>query len=232
MARSWVLKFLVDGLSVRSFLWLHALSLFSPHSSIKTIHQPFPSSSTYSSRQPISFPNNSTLTPSLTHWPPLTNTQAQPLPLRAPAPHILQHPIPLRQPIQTIVPFAHRPDEPAQRVDLVLARVAPVLVDFADGDLHRGVVLRFDDAVGRGAFAGDVAGWWEMRGVVVSRLWFWEGLGGEGGWAVGSGGWGKGGLRDGTYRSTSSPLSFSMFAVDWGGSERVVLWLRVLWSTR
>lgn len=79
-------------------------------------------------------------------------------PLRAPTPHILHQPIPLRQPIQTIVPFAHRPHKPAQSVHLVLPRVAPVLVHFADGDLHRGMVFRFDDAVRRGAFAGDVAG--------------------------------------------------------------------------
>lgn len=40
---------------------------------------------------------------------------------------------------------------------MVLARVPPVFVHFADGDLHRGVVFGFDDAVGGGAFAGDVA---------------------------------------------------------------------------
>jgi hypothetical protein len=39
---------------------------------------------------------------------------------------------------------------------VVLAGVAAVLVDFGDAELHGGVVLGFDDAVGGGAFAGDV----------------------------------------------------------------------------
>lgn len=98
------------------------------------------------------------LTLILTHahtFPPSENTL---LPLRTPTPHILHQPVPLRQPIQTVVALAHGPHEPAQRVDLVLPRVAAVLVDLADGDLHRGVVFGFYDAVGRGAFAGDVAG--------------------------------------------------------------------------
>jgi hypothetical protein len=77
--------------------------------------------------------------------------------LAAPAPHVLQQPVPLAQPVQRIVALAHRAHEAAQCVDLVLARVAAVLVHFADGDLHRGVVLGFDDAVGGAAFAGDVA---------------------------------------------------------------------------
>ena len=95
------------------------------------------------------------LTHTHTHISPSENTL---LPLRTPTPHILHQPVPLRQPIQTVVALAHGPHEPAQRVDLVLPRVAAVFVDFADGDLHRGVVLSFYDAVGRGAFAGDVAG--------------------------------------------------------------------------
>ncbi len=96
-----------------------------------------------------------------THCPP-------PSPLRTPAPHILHQPVPLRQPVQTVVALAHRPHEPAQRIDLVLPRVPAVLVDLADGDLHRSVVFGFDDAVRRGAFAGDVAGrgdW--LAGVVL-----------------------------------------------------------------
>jgi hypothetical protein len=40
---------------------------------------------------------------------------------------------------------------------VVLAGVAAVLVDFGDGQLHRGVVFGLDDAVGCRAFAGDVA---------------------------------------------------------------------------
>ena len=81
-----------------------------------------------------------------------------PLPHPAPTPHILQQPIPLCQPIQRIIPLTHSPHEAAQGIDLVLARVAAVLIDFADGDLNGGVVFSFDDAVGCAAFTGDVAG--------------------------------------------------------------------------
>jgi hypothetical protein len=77
--------------------------------------------------------------------------------LAAPTPHVLQQSIPLTQPIQRIITLAHRAHEAAQRIDLVLARVASVFVHLADGDLHRGVVFGFDDAVGGAAFAGDVA---------------------------------------------------------------------------
>lgn len=79
------------------------------------------------------------------------------LSLPTPTPHSLDQPIPLAQPIQTIVPFTHRSHEAAQRVDLVLARVPPVLVHFAHRYLYGGVVLGFDDATGGRAFAGDVA---------------------------------------------------------------------------
>ena len=103
------------------------------------------------------------------------------LPLRTAAPHALDQPIPLRQPVQTVVALAHGAHEAAQGVDLVLARVAAAVVDFADGDLHRGVVLGFDDAVRRRAFAGDVAG---LGWVGLTR-----GEGGRGG-KEGSGGQG------------------------------------------
>jgi len=78
-------------------------------------------------------------------------------PLATSAPHILQQPIPLTQPIQRIIALAHRAHEAAQRIYLVLASVAAVLVDFADRNLYRGVVFGFDDAVGGAALAGDVA---------------------------------------------------------------------------
>ena len=103
------------------------------------------------------------------------------LPLRAPTPHILQQAISLRQPVQTVVALAHRADEAAQRVDLVLARVAAVLVHLADGNLHRGVVFGFDDPVGRGAFAGDVAGGGGVSRGVLRGV---EGGWGGGAWAV------------------------------------------------
>ncbi len=71
------------------------------------------------------------------------------------------------------------------------------------------MVFGFDDAVGRGAFAGDVAGF-VLAGVVLR---------GGGGSGRGVGNWrmGKGKEEEDeggkTYRSTSSPLSFSMIAV-------------------
>ena len=80
------------------------------------------------------------------------------LPLTAPTPHILQQAVSLRQPVQAIVALAHGAHKPAQRVDLVLARVPPVLVYFANGYLHRCVVFGFDDPVCSGAFARHVAG--------------------------------------------------------------------------
>ena len=64
-------------------------------------------------------------------------------------------------------PSPHRPHEATQRIHLVLARVPAVLVHFADGDLHGGVVFGFDDAVCRAAFAGDVAG---RRGGELVRI--------------------------------------------------------------
>ena len=79
------------------------------------------------------------------------------LSLATPPPHALQQPNPLRHPVKAIVALAHRAHEAAERVHLVLARVPAVLVHFADGDLHAGVVFGFDDAVRRAAFAGDVA---------------------------------------------------------------------------
>jgi len=75
---------------------------------------------------------------------------------RLSSPDTLQEPIPLRQSVQAVVSLGTAAHEPAQRVDLVLAGVATVLVNLAHGDLHRGVVFGFDDAVGGGAFAGDV----------------------------------------------------------------------------
>lgn len=77
------------------------------------------------------------------------------LPLRTP--HSLQQPIPLRQPIQTIIALPATPNEPTQRIHLVLARVPAVLVDLADGDLHARVIFGFDDTVCGRALAGDVA---------------------------------------------------------------------------
>lgn len=78
------------------------------------------------------------------------------LSLAACAPDVLQQTITLRQSVQGIVALAHGPYESAQGVDLVLARVSAVLINLADGDLDRCVVLGLDDAVGGAALAGDV----------------------------------------------------------------------------
>jgi hypothetical protein len=67
--------------------------------------------------------------------------------LTAPAPHSLQETILLCQPVQRIVALAHGAYEAAKSISLVLARVSSILVHEADGKLHRGVVLSFDDAV-------------------------------------------------------------------------------------
>lgn len=82
------------------------------------------------------------------------------------APDTLEEPILLRKSVEGVVALGARSHEAAERVDLVLAGVAAVLVDFADADLHRCVVLSPDDAVGRAALAGDVAG----RVMLVSLL--------------------------------------------------------------
>jgi len=75
---------------------------------------------------------------------------------RARTPNTLQEAVFLRQPVQRVVALSPRPHKPAQRIHLVLARVPSVLVDLAHGDLDRGVVLGFDDAVCGGTFAGDI----------------------------------------------------------------------------
>lgn len=72
-------------------------------------------------------------------------------------PDILQVTIPLRQSVQRIVRLAARAHKAAQSVHLVLASVVTVLIDLADGDLHGGVVVGLDNAVGRAALARDVA---------------------------------------------------------------------------
>lgn len=92
----------------------------------------------------------------LTHLPIVITLDPAHL-LSARAPHALQEPVLLRQSVHAVVALPHRPHEPAQGVHLVLARVAAVLIDSADADLYRRVVLGCDDAVGCAALAGDVA---------------------------------------------------------------------------
>lgn len=77
--------------------------------------------------------------------------------LPAGAPDTLQETVALCEPVQGVVALAHGADEAAEGIGLVLAGVAAVLVDLADADLDRGVVLGLDDATGGAALAGDVA---------------------------------------------------------------------------
>ena len=88
---------------------------------------------------------------------------------RLSTPDTLQEAIALRQSVQTVVALGPAAHEAAESVDLVLAGVAALLVDFADADLHRGVIFGFDDAVCGRALAGDVA-------VEIERL-VWEAVG-------------------------------------------------------
>lgn len=109
----------------------------------------------------LSHPSTSHLPPS--NFPKLPTLPYPSLPfpsptyLLRPTPNRLQQPISLRQPIQTIIPLSRRPYEPTQRIRLRFARVAAVLVDFADRELDRGVVFGGYEPVGGAAFSGDVA---------------------------------------------------------------------------
>ena len=128
--------------------------------------------------------------------------------LSAAAPHTLEVAVPLGEPVHAVVALAHRAHETAQGVGLVLAGVAAVLVNVADGDLGGGVVGGLDDAVRRGALAGDVTFRRDrlsvcafpscllaMGGDSLARRWM----------AMRS----RGGSGQ-SYRSTSSPRSFSI----------------------
>ncbi len=70
-------------------------------------------------------------------------------------PDALQETVTLSEAVEGIVGLAHSADEAAESVDLVVTVVTSVLVDLANGDLDRGVVLGLDDAVGGAALAWD-----------------------------------------------------------------------------
>lgn len=74
------------------------------------------------------------------------------------APDALEETITLCQPVEGVVALAHRADEAAEGVDLVLAGVSAVLVDLSDRDLDGCMVLGLDDAVRCAALAGDQTG--------------------------------------------------------------------------
>lgn len=66
------------------------------------------------------------------------------------APDALEEAVLLCEPVEAVVALAHGADETGQRVDLVVASVAAVLVNLANADLDGGVVLGLDDASGGG----------------------------------------------------------------------------------
>lgn len=100
-------------------------------------------------RQPILTPN-----PNIN---PHENPRRKVENLSLSTPDTLQISIALRKTVKRVISLAASAHKSAERIDAVLAGVATVLVNVADGDLHRGVVVGFDDAVGSAAFAGDVA---------------------------------------------------------------------------
>jgi hypothetical protein len=133
--------------------------------------------------------------PSVPRTTQLLPISENPLPGRAP--DALEEAILLCEPVQAVVGLAHCAHETAERVGLVIAGVAAVLVDLSDADLDRGVVLGLDDAAGSAALAGDVAVKLKIsiRAVdVTSRGISWAGK---------------------PYRSTSSPRSFSILMNVW-----------------
>ena len=80
--------------------------------------------------------------------------QVLPLPRRAP--DALEEAVSLGKPVHGVVRLAHGAHEAAEGIGLVLAGVAAVLVNLADAELDRGVVLGLDNAAGGAALAGDV----------------------------------------------------------------------------
>lgn len=145
-------------------------------------------------------------------------------------PDALQETITLGQSVEGVVALAHGADESAKGVNLVVTGVASVLVNLADGDLDRGVVLGLDDAVGGAALAWDqtVSNPSLATAVLLRFRWCFRCrpppfaadsrhvfyLSQMALRVLGSGE---------TNRSTSSPLSFSIFAVWVGeGVESVV----------
>jgi hypothetical protein len=87
-------------------------------------------------------------------------------------PDVLEVAIALGQAVEGVIALAAGTDEAAKSVGLVLAGVAAVLVNLADGELDGGVVVGLDDAVGGAALAGHVA----EREVMLVVLVLLEGL--------------------------------------------------------
>ena len=79
------------------------------------------------------------------------------LALTAGGPDVLEVAVLLGKAVEGVVTLAAGTDETTESVGLVLAGVAAVLVNLANGELDRGVVVGLDDAVGGAALAGHVA---------------------------------------------------------------------------
>ena len=83
--------------------------------------------------------------------------QSSDLTLAGSSPDVLEVSVTLSEAVQGVITLTTGTDETAQSVGVVLAGVATVLVNLADGDLDGGVVVGLDDAVGGAALAGHVA---------------------------------------------------------------------------
>lgn len=86
-------------------------------------------------------------------------------------PDVLEVTVTLGQAVEGVIALAAGTDEAAKSVGLVLAGVATVLVNLANGELDRGVVVGLNDAVGGAALAGHVAVEREIMLVVCVLLW-------------------------------------------------------------
>lgn len=96
------------------------------------------------------------------------------LPLAGGGPDVLEETVTLSEAVEGVVALTAGTDEAAESEGLVLAGVAAVLVNLADGDLDGGVVVGLDDAVGGAALAGHVAVERKVMSVVLSIVWLAE----------------------------------------------------------
>lgn len=138
--------------------------------------------------------------------------------LSAGAPDVLEVAVTLSEAVHAVVGLAHGANEAAEGVGLGLASESAVLVDLGDADLNRAVVLGLDDAVGGAALAGDVTARFEICQPFVCPclpllwcLFLWLSGGGRARSARREGE--NHGIMGESYRSTSSPRSFSMVTV-------------------
>lgn len=72
-------------------------------------------------------------------------------------PDALEESVSLGESVEAVVALGAGTNEAGQGIHLVLSGITAVLVNLADADLHAGVVLGLDDAVGGAALARHVA---------------------------------------------------------------------------